>query len=76
MPWCEPCARYWAQPSAGPCPDCGGDLDPGRVATRHADEEGPLPRPPWHFWIFVIAAAVYLGWRAVEGIIWVATRLF
>jgi hypothetical protein len=23
-------------------------------------------RAPWHFWILVAAAAVYLGWRLVQ----------
>jgi hypothetical protein len=27
-------------------------------------------RAPWHFWLMVIALVAYLGWRAVEGVIW------
>ena len=23
---------------------------------------------PWHFWLLVAAATVYLGWRAVQGV--------
>ncbi|WP_419907525.1 hypothetical protein [Candidatus Poriferisodalis sp.] len=25
---------------------------------------------PWHFWLVVVMATVYLGWRAVEGVVW------
>ncbi|WP_423921468.1 hypothetical protein [Candidatus Poriferisodalis sp.] len=25
---------------------------------------------PWHFWLVVVMATVYLGWRAIEGIVW------
>lgn len=25
-------------------------------------------RVPWHFWLLVVAAVVYLGWRAVQGV--------
>ena len=25
-------------------------------------------RIPWHFWLLLGAAAVYLGWRAVQGV--------
>jgi hypothetical protein len=31
-------------------------------------------RVPWHFWVLVAAAALYLGWRAVQGIDWLATK--
>ncbi len=37
--------------------------------------EGDRPEPqrssaPWHFWLVVVMATVYLGWRAVEGVVW------
>jgi hypothetical protein len=25
---------------------------------------------PWHFWILILAAALYLGWRLVQGVGW------
>lgn len=25
---------------------------------------------PWHFWLVVVMATVYLAWRAVEGVVW------
>lgn len=63
MPWCDACARYWSpnsMPPDGSCPACG------RVIA-----EAPAPaRVPWHFWVLVVAVAVYLGWRAVQGLQW------
>lgn len=65
MPWCETCSRY--QPSQslgddGACPEC----------------EEPLAGPqkaPWHFKLLIVAIVLYLGWRAVQGVAWVAQRL-
>jgi hypothetical protein len=28
---------------------------------------------PWHFWILVVAAGLYLGWRAIQGVLWLVT---
>jgi hypothetical protein len=25
---------------------------------------------PWHFWLLLLAAGIYLGWRLVQGIMW------
>ena len=46
----------------GTCPKCG---------ERVTDADGELAtsqKVPWHFWVFAGAAAVYLGWRLVQGI--------
>jgi hypothetical protein len=66
VPWCEPCGRYFNPNSLhddGTCPVCGeqvGDPDSG-------GDQDPVPKIPWHFWVLVIAAAAYLGWRALQG---------
>lgn len=66
MPWCEPCERFWNPSSvteAGECPTCGAAVE------TPSDQESPASqRTPWHFWVALAAAAVYLGWRAIEGI--------
>jgi hypothetical protein len=37
--------------------------------------EAPVPaRVPWHFWVLVVAVAVYLGWRVVQGVEWLLAR--
>jgi hypothetical protein len=44
---------------------------PGR--RRRSEGNRPPERragAPWHFWLVVVMATVYLGWRAVEGIVW------
>jgi predicted RNA-binding Zn-ribbon protein involved in translation (DUF1610 family) len=65
LPWCEPCEKYLS-PNAvsviGTCPTCG---------EKVTDADGHQARSqkiPWHFWVFVSAAFIYLGWRLLEGI--------
>jgi hypothetical protein len=29
---------------------------------------------PWHFWLLLGAATIYLGWRAIQGIAWLLAR--
>lgn len=64
MPWCEACDRFLNPPSltaAGECPSCGRVLaDP--------------PGAPWHFKLLLVALVLYLGFRAWQGIVWVAER--
>lgn len=65
MPWCDECSRFFNPTSmgkGGECPVCG------RVI-------GTVEKAPWHFKVLVGAAAVYLGWRAVQGLSWVAHHL-
>jgi hypothetical protein len=76
VPWCEPCGRFLNPNSMGPdgtCPSCGRVLAPpssGQGGTATA-----TTKVPWHFWLLVIALAVYLGWRAVQGVGWLAAHL-
>jgi hypothetical protein len=64
MPWCEPCSRFWTQPSMQPdgsCPTCG------TVLVEPVAE----PKAPWHFKLLVAALCIYLAWRLVQGIAWI-----
>ena len=70
MPWCASCDKYLS-PNAvsvvGTCPTCG---------VRVEDSDGTPARSqkiPWHFWVFASAAAIYLAWRLVEGIVRLVT---
>lgn len=66
MPWCEPCAKNWTPTSVtadGTCPDCGEVIE----GTPGVDHE-PY-KTPWHFWVGVGAAGIYLGWRAIQGLL-------
>ena len=66
MPWCEPCERFWNPSSVtemGECPTCGVSVE----TPSHVDST-TRQKVPWHFWVAIAAAAVYLGWRAIDGI--------
>ena len=71
MPWCDSCQRYLTPTSLdadGTCPSCDTVIvEPGPVAAS--------ARAPWHFKLLVLAAAVYLGWRALEGVVWLVGRV-
>jgi hypothetical protein len=71
MPWCEDCSRFYNPNTLRPdgtCPTCGRVVaEPGAVATAE--------RVPWHFKLLLAAASVYLGWRAVQGVAWLAHHL-
>lgn len=71
MPSCESCDVYLA-PNAvnadGSCPTCGDEVD---ATTPVIASKGV----PWHFWLILVMASLYLGWRAIEGVIWVVGRL-
>lgn len=84
MPWCEPCEAFFNPNSLradGRCPRCGSQVgDPTAVVTdteaaghddASAEEEEIVARVPWHFWVGVVAMVVYLGWRLLQGIIWI-----
>jgi uncharacterized paraquat-inducible protein A len=65
MPWCEDCNRFWNPPSmgtGGTCPTCGRAI-------------AQAPGAPWHFKLLVAAVALYLGFRAWQGLEWVVNRL-
>ena len=84
MPWCETCDRFLSPPTVradGTCPDCGRAVDPGRAhagvpapADVSADEE-ELPPVPWHLKLLAAAVAIYLGYRAFQGIEWLVGRI-
>ena len=73
MAWCQSCERYLTPStlrSDGACPGCGQEVQ--HPAERNLSQGGPAEaaaeRIPWHFWLLLAAAAVYLGWRAVQGV--------
>ena len=65
MPWCEDCSRFYNPTSmgeGGECPTCGKTI-------------AAPPRAPWHFKLLLVASVIYIGWRIVQGIGWLAGRL-
>ena len=43
-------------------------MSQGGSTRPDAPAEAALERIPWHFWLLLGAAAVYLAWRAVQGV--------
>jgi len=75
VPWCDACDRFLSPSTVkldGTCPSCGRVVDPGhaRAAASEADDDEDLPAIPWHLWLLAAALAVYLGYRAMQGIEW------
>jgi hypothetical protein len=86
VPWCESCDRFLSPSTVavdGTCPACGRLVDPGHAhgpsgaaagtdsgadAEQEADE--PLGPIPWHLKLLAGALALYLGYRAFQGIEW------
>lgn len=69
MPYCEPCEKYLAPSAANPdgsCPTCGDAVE-STTAVRTS-------KIPWHFWLVLIAASGYVGFRAIEGMIWLVQQ--
>ena len=63
MPWCDDCQKFWnpnSMPENGECPTCQ------RVISL------PQNKTPWHFKLLVVAISLYLGFRLLQGIVWVA----
>lgn len=71
MPFCADCDRFYNPNTLSAGGDCPGGH---HVADPHAGE--PAAEVPWHFKLMVVLVVLYLGWRLVEGVAWVADRLF
>jgi hypothetical protein len=73
MPWCDDCDVYLAPNTVredGTCPTCESTVDASDANNLTADS-----KVPWHFWLVVVALVGYLGWRLVDGVIWLFQRL-
>ncbi len=77
MAWCRSCERYLTPATLtaeGACPSCGNEVQ--HPTEYQASDTGPSDSPadvaaeriPWHFWLLLAGAAVYLVWRAVQGV--------
>ena len=43
-------------------------MSQGSAIRPDVPAEAAAERIPWHFWLLLGAAAVYLAWRAVQGV--------
>lgn len=47
----------------------GSGTTNGTAATAgEASVDSAPDRLPWHFWLLLVSATVYLGWRAIQGV--------
>ena len=88
VPWCATCDRFWSPSTVGAdgsCPTCGRAVEPGRARLATEAPAGTVGGPaahdealdplPWHFKALLGAFALYLGYRAFQGLEWLAGRL-
>ena len=77
MPWCEPCAKYFAPSTLtteGTCPQCGEVIEVASINGALTADTLDLKKlagvngekVPWHFKLLVGLLCVYLGWRIVQ----------
>ncbi len=84
VPFCDACDRHWTPTSMRPdgsCPTCGRVLElrqplATQVAAADPADEEPAPiKAPWHFKVLLVCLVVYLGWRGVQGVDWLARHI-
>jgi len=73
----------------GTCPSCGQLVDPGRAhhaehapqpatpaVPDHTADADDTPEPlPWHLKLLLVALAIYLSYRALQGVEWLVAHL-
>ena len=64
-----------AAPAVGSAGNVGAAGEADKADEGHEGDGEGLPPVPWHLKLMVGALAVYLGWRAMQGIEWVARQL-
>ena len=64
---CPSCGDEVQHPPERSTPD-GGLSGAGASVRPDAPAEAAAERIPWHFWLLLGAAAVYLAWRAAQGV--------
>jgi hypothetical protein len=87
VPWCLACDRFLSPSTVradGTCPSCGRLVDPGRARAAASEpasttvapavEDAPAP-VPWHLKLLLVALAIYLAYRAFQGVDWVVSHL-
>ena len=71
MPWCDGCDKFYNPNSIAPdgtCVRCGAFIaEPKAVDVAE--------KVPWHFWLLVAAIVAYLGWRLIQGMVWLIERM-
>jgi hypothetical protein len=77
MPWCEPCAKYFAPSSLsteGECPECKNPVAQASASGKMTVDTLDLrklagqsgEKVPWHFKLLVSLLCLYLTWRVIQ----------
>lgn len=77
MPWCADCDRFLSPPTVredGTCPTCGKPVEVGAYADAAAESAEENPPVPFHLKALGAATVIYLGYRALQGVSWVAHK--
>jgi hypothetical protein len=76
MPWCTDCDRFYnpnTLSAEGTCPDGHLVVDPDAPEAQPEKLRKFRDEPaPWHFKVLVACMTVYLSYRLVQGVGWVA----
>ena len=59
--WCETCQNRVEVDEASQCRNCGV-----KVETQ--------AQAPWHFKLLIVAMTLYLTWRLVQLVVWLADK--
>ena len=75
MPHCDTCDRFYNPNTLhadGTCPVCGKQVgEPKPEKISRFETEGA----PWHFKVLIGVTVIYLGWRLIQGVFWLAHAL-
>lgn len=66
--------------ATGPEGGVAGIAEPGKTIEgepKDGDAEAPTrqARAPWHFKVLLVGSIGYLGWRAYQGVSWLAHHI-
>ena len=78
MPHCDTCDRFYNPNSLtadGRCPTCGRQVAEEAEAKPEKLRKFSDEPAPWHFKVLVGITAVYLSYRAFQGVEWVLHQL-
>jgi predicted RNA-binding Zn-ribbon protein involved in translation (DUF1610 family) len=73
VPWCDRCDRFLTPSTVrtdGTCPRCGRTIEGSATSDAASGPDDALDPVPWHFKLLLAAVALYLGYRAFQGIEW------
>ncbi len=71
MPFCGDCDRFYNPNTLDEQGDC--------PAGHHVADPAAEPEPttvPWHFKLMLVFLVIYLSWRLIQLLMWIAAKVF